>query len=176
MKTSKTISLILSLILLLGSLSGCGGSPEPVDPMIHNLSTTMYCFVVSSDGTVTDQYNAKLVLSITDYAEQEDYINISLPLPQKFDFTTNHEDVSFTIEHEQENLTYYCMKANLYDTKAQTLVPFDFAIDLEAQCMILKPVSVEDDYYVVGSSNRLIQPSLILSYFDRFLELYNYSE
>lgn len=169
-------SMILCVFLVLASLAGCYQAPESVDPMIHNLDTTMYCFIVSSDGTITEQYKSQLVLSITDYAKDEDYINITLPLPQDFNFTTNHEDVSFTIEHEEENLTYYCMKANLYDTKTQSLVPFDFAIDLEAQCMILKPVSNEDEYYLVASSNRFIQPDSIIQYFDEFFALYDHSE
>lgn len=176
MKTRKTICMIVCLILLFSTLTGCGGSPEPVDPMIHNVNTIMYCTTVSTDGAILEEYTARLVLSITDYEQDEDYINITLPLSQNFQYTTDHESVSFTIEHEDKNLPYYCMTAYLYHPKTDTLSSFDFAVDIEKQCMILKPTSNEEEFYVVASSNRFIPHYSITNYFEQFLDLYYHGE
>lgn len=175
MNINRLLSIFLCLVLLL-TLTGCGQSSAPVDPMIHNLSTKMHCTMLSPDGQIFEEYDAQLQLSITDYKTAQDYINITLPLSAKSEYTSNHESVTFQIQQEDQSLPYYCMKVYLYHRETGTLSPFDLAIDIEKECMIFKPASVEDEYYIVASSNSMIQPSSIINYFSDFLLLYDYSE
>ncbi len=175
----KFCSLTICLILLLSTLFGCGQSnvtKETADPMIHNLNKSFKCTVISPEGTVFEEYSAQLVVSITDYATKEDSINITLPLSAKFEYTSDHENVTFTIEQEDQDLPYYCMKAYLYHRETDSLAPFDFAIDLEKEIFILKPASADEDYYIVASSNGMILSDSIIHYFSQFLEIYDYSE
>lgn len=176
---NKFCSLTICLILLLSTFFGCGQSNatnETVDPMIHNLDKSFKCTVISPDGTIFEEYEAQLVVSITDYANAEDYIKITLPLSAKSEYASDHEDVSFTIEQEDKDLPYYCMKAYLYHRESDSLAPFDFAIDLEKEVFILKPASPDEDYYIVGSSNGMILPESIIHYFSQFLQIYDYTE
>lgn len=170
-RKSAIIIVILGLVL-----SGCQFQRETTaaDPLVSEYEGVIYCTYLGDGEDVLKVFESNLDVTVTDYAEQKDTIDILIDFQGNYSYIFNGESTQFTITQEDQNLPYYCAHGYLeYDIEKIGVMPFVLAIDFEKGYFIIKPNGNIDDC-IVASFTPNVDPHQIHDHFQSFLDLYYY--
>lgn len=166
--------LFLCLILCICCF-GCtqNQSAENSETLIFQLENTMHFTTVFDGNHTRAMFDAPIHVTVTDYPDQKDIMDIYIDFPEEFLYTFDHPRAKFTITQEDQNLPYYCAEGDIYYINALEL--YVMAIDFEKEYLILQ-VKGNTKTQIVASTDPNADPLEIHAHFSRFLEIYHYPD
>ena len=145
------------------------------DPKVLSLDKEVYCTLLSDDRLIVKTYTSNLDVTVQDYSNEKDTVDIFMDGPLYRNHTFDHKDVAFQIMNEDQGLPYYCAHGYLYNNDVHGPIPFVFAIDFQKEYFILKPNGNTSDC-LIASTDPNADPLEIHAHFSRFLEIYHYPD
>lgn len=188
MKQHKRIFAILTILVCIACLfAGCAekesattAAPtttklDNAGPVEYKLNTTMYCTTIKAkDLSITNQYETKLDAAVVEDPDGNHSFDLNLSLTDDVWWDFTHAGNTFTMQHEELDLPYYCAKGDIYQPGLDGYIPCDFAVDFEKEYFIYKESTDPAFYYVVASSDPDVDPMEILEHFSMYLRLYDH--
>ena len=141
---------------------------------VKTLASNMYCTtILAEDQSEAGQFEAALDLTVTEHTDSSVSLECALALADDvwYDFTDSGN--SFTVQHEELGLPYYCAKAHIYQPVSDGYAPYDFAVDVEKGYLIFKLSANVTTSYVVASSDPKVDPMEIVEHFAQFFKIYD---
>lgn len=162
MKILRSLLPILTLLLL----AGCAPKQQELNTAMH--FTGLY----PPTEAKFCRFDGDVQIRITE--EKSGEKSVDLDLQEKFfayiDF--QHENNTYALIHEEENLPYYCVQASVYcgNMRPSLSTTLTLAVDLEKEYMIILYDLLPDLYYVAASDPN-VEPDVILQHFEKIVAL-----
>ena len=143
---------------------------------VKTLASDMHFSIVKgNDLSQMNQFEGKLDLTVTEYTNGSVSMECVLPLTDGLGLDFTNPGNTFTVQHEELGLPYYCATASIYQSALDGYAGFSFAVDLDKGYMIFMQSANIMLYYVVASVDPAVDPLQIAEHFSMFFKLYDYS-